>query len=53
MTLTARERRLVREMGNNERTMDLSKRFDLSPARISQLRRELHIAWTRFGGNES
>jgi hypothetical protein len=30
-------------MGNNERTLDLSKRFDLSPARISQLRRELHI----------
>ena len=32
-TLTARERRLVHEMANNERTLDLSQRFDLSPAR--------------------
>ena len=47
-TLTARERRLVREMAKNERTLDLSQRFDVSPARISQLRRELHNDWTRF-----
>jgi hypothetical protein len=50
-TLTARERRLVREMANHERTMDLSKRFQLSPARISQLLRELHNDWTRFCGD--
>ena len=47
-TLTARERRLVRAMARNERTLDLSQRFELSPARISQLRRELHNDWTRF-----
>ncbi len=51
-TLTGRERRLVREMANSERTMDLSQRFDLSPARISQLRRELHNDWTRFLGDD-
>jgi hypothetical protein len=47
-TLNERERCLVREMANNERTLDLSKRFKLSPARISQLRQELHTDWTRF-----
>jgi hypothetical protein len=49
-TLTGRERRLVREMARNERTKDLSQRFELSPARISQLRRELHDDWSRFCG---
>jgi hypothetical protein len=47
-TLTARERRIVRAMGRNERTLDLSKRFRLSPARISQLRREFKHDWDRF-----
>jgi WD40 repeat protein len=49
-TLTARERRIAREMSNNERTLDLGRRFDLSPARIRQLRRELHDGWSRFRG---
>jgi hypothetical protein len=51
-TLTPRERRLVGEMANNERTLDLSQRFDVSPARISQLRRELHAGWRRFLGDD-
>jgi hypothetical protein len=50
-TLSSRERRLVREMADGERTLDLSKRFGLSPARISQLRRELHNDWRRFLGD--
>ena len=49
VTLTGRERRIVREMARNERTLDLSKRFELSPARISQLRREFHDDWNVFG----
>jgi hypothetical protein len=49
-TLTPRERRLVHEMAQNERTLDLSQRFELSPARISQMRRELHNDWARFCG---
>jgi hypothetical protein len=52
VTLTGRERRVVREMARNERTLDLSKRFQVSPARISQLRRELHNDWTRFCGDD-
>jgi hypothetical protein len=50
-TLTTRERRLIRAMARNERTLDLSKRFELSPARISQLRREFHDDWRRFLGD--
>lgn len=47
-TLTPRERRLIRAMARNERTTDLSKRFDLSPGRVSQLRREFQQGWERF-----
>jgi hypothetical protein len=50
-TLTGRERRLIRAMSRNERTLDLSKEFELSPARISQLRREFHDDWRRFLGD--
>ena len=50
-TLTARERLLVHAMARNERTLDLSRHFDLSPGRISQLRRELHSDWHRFLGD--
>jgi hypothetical protein len=49
-TLTARERRMIRAMARNERTLDLSKRFEVSPGRISQIRRELHDRWLRFLG---
>jgi hypothetical protein len=47
-TLADRERRIVREMATNERTLDISQHFELSPARISQLRREVHDRWQRF-----
>jgi hypothetical protein len=50
-TLTARERRLIRTMAQNERTLDLSRQFELSPARVSQLRREFHDDWRRFCGD--
>jgi hypothetical protein len=47
-TLTGRERRMIRLMARNERTLDLSRQFDVSPARISQLRREFRDDWLRF-----
>jgi len=50
-TLTPRERRLIRAMGRNERTKDLSKEFDLSPGRISQFRSEFKVGWKRFCGD--
>jgi hypothetical protein len=46
--LTGRERRMIRLMARNERTLDLSRRFEVSPARISQLRREFRDDWLRF-----
>jgi hypothetical protein len=49
-TLAPWERDMIGEMANNERTLDLSQRLGLSPARVSQLRRELHGRWTRFCG---
>ena len=49
-TLGARERRLVRAMARNERTLDLSRQFDLTPGRISQLRRQFHHSWRLFQG---
>ena len=51
-TLTGRERRIVRAMANNEGTLDLSRQFELSPSRISQLRREFHDDWRRFCGED-
>jgi hypothetical protein len=50
-TLTGRERRLIRAMALDERTKDLSRRFEVSPARISQLRREFRDDWKRFLGD--
>jgi hypothetical protein len=50
-SLTSRERRLIRAMLLNERTQDLGKAFELSPGRISQMRREFHQDWLRFHGD--
>ena len=47
-TRTYRDRRIIGEMMTGERTLDLSKKYGISPARVSQLRREFHDDWTRF-----
>jgi hypothetical protein len=52
-TLSPRERQMVRAMADSERTLDIGKRFELSPARISQLRRELHNDWRQFLGDDT
>src|SRR5262249_20631643 len=51
-TLTPRDRQIIRQMAHAERTRALAKRFELSPARISQLRREYHDGWARFCGDD-
>jgi hypothetical protein len=51
-THARRTRRIMDGMMAGERTSDLSQRFGLSPARISQLRRELHNDWRRFLGEQ-
>ena len=43
-----RDRQLIQEMAEGERTQKLAKRFGLSPARISQLRRDFHDDYERF-----
>jgi hypothetical protein len=50
-TLTPRERRLIRAMASNERTKDIARQFDVSPGRVSQLRREFKRGWQRFCGD--
>ena len=35
-----------------ERTLDVSRKHGLTPARISQLRRDFHDDWERFGGSK-
>jgi len=47
-TLTARERRVIRAMAQNEHTKELSRTFEVSPARISQLRRQFQEGWMAF-----
>jgi hypothetical protein len=46
----ARDRRIIDELMRGERTLDVAGRHGLSPARVSQLRREFHDDWARFCG---
>ena len=50
-TLTARERRIIQAMALNERTKDLARMFEVSPGRVSQLRREFLEGWQRYCGD--
>lgn len=47
-TRTERDRRIIEVMSTNERTMNLSRKFGISPGRVSQLRRQYHEDWERF-----
>jgi hypothetical protein len=47
-----RNRTLVVEMAKGETTRVLSRRFKISPARVSQLRREFHDDWHLFTDEE-
>ena len=51
-TLTPRERRIIRAMAMNERTKELARTFELSPGRISQMRRDFRDDWRRFVGDD-
>jgi len=43
-----RYRRIIDDMLVGERTLDLARKHGMSPARVSQLRREFHRDWKRF-----
>jgi hypothetical protein len=48
-----RDRRLVQALLRGGRTREVSRLFGLTPARVSQLRRELHADWARFTADPS
>jgi hypothetical protein len=45
-----RDRAIIRDMLREERTSDLARRHRVSPARVSQLRREYRDSWLAFAG---
>jgi len=47
-----RNRRLIDDMMVGNRTKELARKHRLSPARVSQLRREFHDDWQLFTGEE-
>jgi len=49
-TRSARDRQVIDYMMSGESTTALARRFGLSSARISQMRREFHDAWLTFCG---
>jgi hypothetical protein len=50
-TLTERDRRVVEDLMAGERALDVATKHGLSPARVSQLRREFMTGWERFCGD--
>ena len=49
-TRTERDRRVIADLMVGERTLDVAERYGLSPARVSQLRREFLLDWELFCG---
>jgi DNA-directed RNA polymerase specialized sigma24 family protein len=47
-TLPQRTRRLAERLATGESTSEAAKMFGISRSRVSQLRRELHYAWSAF-----
>lgn len=47
-TRTGRDRRIINDMMKNERTLDLARKYRVTPGRISQLRRDYHADWELF-----
>jgi hypothetical protein len=47
-TRTERDRQIIDDLMAGERTLDVSRKYGLSPARISQLRGEYQEDWDRF-----
>lgn len=47
-TRTQRDRRMIEKMGAGERTGRVADLFAVSPARVSQLRRDFKADWDRF-----
>ena len=48
LTRTERDRRVVDDLMLGKRTLDVSRKYGMSPARVSQPRRAFHHDWSRF-----
>ena len=48
--LSRRDRRVAQLLAKGHSTSDVARRFRISAARVSQLRRELHQSWQQFHG---
>jgi hypothetical protein len=53
LTYSDRERRIIDQLMVGGHTLEVSRAFGLSPARISQKRREFHDSWLAFCGDVS
>jgi len=51
-SLTERDRAIVEDLMIGERTLDVAKKYKVSPARISQKRREYQQDWRNFWGDD-
>ena len=49
-TSSKRDRRIAMKLAGGETTDRTARKFGVSPGRISQLRRQLYVAWLRFHG---
>jgi hypothetical protein len=49
-SLGQRKRQLARDLMTGERTGEVAARHGLSQGRVSQIRREFHVAWQQFCG---
>jgi len=52
-TLPRRDRKIAQALAAGERTTDVARRYGLSLARVSQLRREFERSWLAFHGEEA
>lgn len=51
-TRRQRDRRIIDHFIVGERTQDVSRKFHLSPSRVSQLRRQFHDDWSQYGAEQ-
>ena len=52
-TLSRRDRNIARALAAGERATDVARRFGISLARISQIRRKLERSWLAFHGDDA
>jgi hypothetical protein len=50
-TFSERQRRIIEDLMEGERTLDVSQKYGISAGRISQLRRQFHQDWQIFCGD--